>query len=177
VRPAPNDGDLNEIRIGLADANSGIDMAGFSVTADFVVNGRSPRTDLSDLFQEGTQGVYTFTLAKQGVVTEGSIRAEIFDMQGNKNTVYRDFSFTGIESGEGETEGAAEGQSEGSSEGQAEGGSEGTTEGMAEGNGETSGCAAKAAGGSSSLPSGDVVMLLVVVAAFAARKTRSYPKS
>ena len=50
-RARANAAPLAHIRFGLADADSGLDVASLSVSADFVVNGRAPGSELADLAQ------------------------------------------------------------------------------------------------------------------------------
>jgi len=73
------------IRLGLADANSGIDLSRFSVTADFTLNGRPAGTELSDLAITSNPGIYQINLDQALPIdqTERHIKAEVADNQGN----------------------------------------------------------------------------------------------
>ncbi len=83
-RPNLNAGPLTEIRIGLADAYTGVNPATLSVTADFVVNGRAAGAQLADLAATIAPGIYTIPLSPP-ITTRGPshITASIADVQGN----------------------------------------------------------------------------------------------
>jgi len=76
---------VTQIRLGMADGNSGLDLATLSVTADFTVNGRPPDTELSDLLVNSSDGIYQLTLNQAVPVDEleRHVRAEVADNQGN----------------------------------------------------------------------------------------------
>ncbi|TDR20487.1 hypothetical protein [Marinicella litoralis] len=76
---------INQIILGIADANSGIDFSSLSITADFIVNGRPADTELSDLASQTSAGVYQINLdqALPADQTERHLRAEVADNQGN----------------------------------------------------------------------------------------------
>jgi hypothetical protein len=87
---------VNQIRFGLADANSGIDETKLSIKADFMVNGRPVEAELSDLAAIISRGIYQITLEQPLPVDqiERHIRAEVADNQGNIKRVNLRF-FTG----------------------------------------------------------------------------------
>ena len=61
--PRANAASLETIRFGLADADSGIDLASLSVSADFVVNGRAPDTQFADLAEVDGEGIWRIALS------------------------------------------------------------------------------------------------------------------
>ena len=87
------------IRLGVADAYTGINLASLSVTATFSVQGRAPGAELSDLATATAQGVYEIDLAGPlpGNLFQAHVRAEVADMQGNVKRV--DVQFSTIASG------------------------------------------------------------------------------
>lgn len=91
-----NEGGIQTIRIGLADAYTGIDFNSFSVTADFVVEGRQPGEELAGLFAMENDGVYTLSLSHpltDGL--KGLLRTSAKDRQGNITRVDRVFTVSG----------------------------------------------------------------------------------
>jgi len=83
---------VDSIRIGLADANSGVDMSAFSVKASFAVAGRTPGTELADLAQATADGVWTIPLGQPlRMGLEGELNVEVADRQGNVTRVKRSF--------------------------------------------------------------------------------------
>ena len=80
-----NPNPINIIRLGLADANTGIDLSSFSITANFIVNGRPVDTELSDLAVNTSAGIYQINLDQALPIDqiERHIRAEVADNQGN----------------------------------------------------------------------------------------------
>jgi hypothetical protein len=79
---------LTEIRVGVADADSGLNAATLSIKADFVVNGAAPGTEL---VSQGTfVGHGVFSIPLQNPVSNLStqhVTASVADMQGNTNLV------------------------------------------------------------------------------------------
>ena len=95
-RPGENPETLSMIRLGLADANSGIDPVSLSVTADFTVAGRPPGSELADLASEVDDGVLTIHLdALPPALAEAHVFAEVADNQGNITRVDRKFHVLG----------------------------------------------------------------------------------
>ncbi len=92
-RPGENTQPVSEIRIGVADAHTGLDMSTLSVSADFAVAGRAPGSELADLAAGVGDGIYSIALdAPITVLDTTHVRAEIADQQGNITRVDRSFS-------------------------------------------------------------------------------------
>ncbi|MCG8458069.1 MAG: hypothetical protein MI919_17465, partial [Holophagales bacterium] len=92
-RPGLAAGPIEEIRLGIADANSGIDLPTLSITSDFPVAGRAPGAELADLAVEVGDGIYSIPLgAALGPLVEAHVRVEVFDRQGNVTRVDRRFA-------------------------------------------------------------------------------------
>lgn len=84
---------LTAFRIGVADANSGIETASLSVRADFPVEGRSPGTELADLGVNHGDGIWEIPLSEPiPPRAEAHLWVEISDRQGNITRVDRRFS-------------------------------------------------------------------------------------
>ncbi len=99
--------DAGLFRIGMADANSGLDLASFSLRADFTVEGRSPGSELADLAVLEDTGVWVVPLSQPlPGLAEAHLFAEVRDLQGNVVRVDRRFATTetvfadGFESGD-----------------------------------------------------------------------------
>ncbi len=90
-RAGVNDTTVDVIRIGVADANTGLDLTSLSVRADFAVGGRPPESELADLASEVGDGIYEITLQPPPSGAR-RVRAEIADNQGNITRVDRRFS-------------------------------------------------------------------------------------
>ena len=95
-RPGVNDGPLSAIRFGAADADSGVNWATLSVTADFAVNGRAAGAQLADLAQTSGDGIRTLTLSTP-LTSRGTstLLVSVKDVQGNITRVARRFSVQG----------------------------------------------------------------------------------
>ncbi|MEO8602844.1 MAG: hypothetical protein ABI629_09725, partial [bacterium] len=92
-RPGINEAPLNAIRLGAADADSGVNWAMLSITADFAVNGRAAGAQLADLAQASGDGIRTLTLATPiSSRAAGNLAVSIEDVQGNITRVARRFS-------------------------------------------------------------------------------------
>jgi len=79
---------LSELRVGIADADSGLDMTTFSVTADFSVNGQAAGSELSGLGTFVASGVFSLPLqARLWNLATQHVTASVADFQGNTNTV------------------------------------------------------------------------------------------
>jgi hypothetical protein len=80
---------IDKIIFGLADANTGIDIATLSVKADFTVNGQAPNTELSAIVSTTGDGIYQIQLDQE--LPQNSIERHIFievkDNQGNVKRV------------------------------------------------------------------------------------------
>ncbi len=88
-RPNLNDVMPDVIRIGLADAYTGIDLDSFQVSASFAVSGRLAGQQLADLAAQVAPGVYEIGLDDASLVPrfQGHVRAEVADNQGNVKRV------------------------------------------------------------------------------------------
>ena len=92
-RPGLNAGPVSMIRVGVADAYTGIDGSSLSITADFVVEGRAAGSELSDLATELSTGVHVIALSQTlPPLTKANIFAEVADNQGNITRVKQTFS-------------------------------------------------------------------------------------
>ncbi len=92
-RPGLNRTHVREIRVGAADANSGLEDGSLSLRADFEVEGRAPGSELADLLQETAPGVWTLALSEPlPRFAEAQLEAEVRDQQGNITRVAVDFS-------------------------------------------------------------------------------------
>jgi hypothetical protein len=78
---------LSEIRVGVADAYTGIKPGSLSIKATFAVNGVAAGSELSGLAQEASPGVYSILLVKPVTSLAAShIVATVADNQGNITT-------------------------------------------------------------------------------------------
>ncbi|GMU91183.1 MAG: hypothetical protein AMXMBFR4_02410 [Candidatus Hydrogenedentota bacterium] len=92
-RPGANPGPLGVIRVGFADAYTGIKPGSLSIVADFPVNGRQPGQELADLAQGVADGVYAIHLSQPlPAGSEGNLYVEVADVQGNITQVDVAFS-------------------------------------------------------------------------------------
>lgn len=93
-RPRPGlDPGLDRIRVGLADANSGIEPGSLSIRASFDVGGRPPGEELADLALDRGDGVWEILLgAPLPPLTDAEVAAEVRDLQGNVTRVVRSFA-------------------------------------------------------------------------------------
>jgi hypothetical protein len=92
-RPNENSGPLTEIRIGVADAYSGIDVSSLSVTADVPISGRGPGSDLAKMGSFVGDGIFSIPLAKPVTqLDRGRLTVKVRDRQGNLTTQVVRFS-------------------------------------------------------------------------------------
>jgi len=92
-RPGPNDAPLTEIRVGVADADSGIKPGSLSVTADIAVAGRPPGAELADLATQVDDGIYSIALTPAiQAAANASLLVMVSDNQGNITRAKREFS-------------------------------------------------------------------------------------
>ncbi len=92
-RAGYNAGPVDRLRLGVADAYSGIDLASLSLVADFAVAGRSAGAELADLLQSSGDGIWTLDLGfSLPPLIDALIFAEVADQQGNITRVERRFS-------------------------------------------------------------------------------------
>jgi hypothetical protein len=94
--PSPGENrELSRILIGMADAYTGIDAAGFQVTADFAVDGIAPGENLASRFTALSEGRWEWQLARPIVdLSAGTLTVSIKDRQGNTSSIQRRFSVT-----------------------------------------------------------------------------------
>jgi hypothetical protein len=91
---------LTEIRYGLADANSGIDMSSLTVTADFAVSGRPAGAELRDLAVPAGDSIWRIPLSTPATQANNAhVRIAIRDNQGNITRVDRAFSIAAVGEG------------------------------------------------------------------------------
>ncbi len=92
-RPGQNDNALDTIRVGVADANTGLDTATLSIRASFSVAGRAADSELSDLAVAAGDGIYEIPVSPPlTAATNETVHAEIADNQGNITRVACRFS-------------------------------------------------------------------------------------
>lgn len=92
-RPGMNPAPLGVLRIGSADANSGIAAGSLSVTADFAVNGRAAGSELADLALAVADGVREIVLDPPlAQLNHRHVNAQVYDQQGNVTRVRVAFS-------------------------------------------------------------------------------------
>jgi hypothetical protein len=91
--PGRNDGPLDEILIGAADANSGLDETSLSLEADFAIGRHRPGRELRGALVPVDDGVWRLRLETPLVVLErGRLIASVRDRQGNLTRIERTFS-------------------------------------------------------------------------------------
>jgi hypothetical protein len=86
-------GPLTRILVGMYDYDTGLDLASFSVVADFPVDGAAPGTDLAGRFKALPGSRWELTLARP--ITElhgGRLTVSVRDRQGNVSRIERTFS-------------------------------------------------------------------------------------
>lgn len=92
-RAGRNEGAVTELRIGLADAYTGIDLTTLSITSTLAINGRSPGAQLAELTQQAGDGIYTIALSTPLVtVTDAHLYVQVADHQGNMMRVDQRFA-------------------------------------------------------------------------------------
>lgn len=95
-RPGESPEPVTAIRLGVADAYSGVDLATLSVKADFAVAGRPAGAELADLAMAVDDGVYAIDLGTALPPAAGRhLWVEVADVQGNVTRVARTFSTLG----------------------------------------------------------------------------------
>lgn len=91
-RAGASDQPLARIRVGVADANSGIEEGSLSLVADFPVAGRAAGQELADLLLPLGDGVHELTLLEPvAALDEGHLLVQVADRQGNWTRVDRRF--------------------------------------------------------------------------------------
>ncbi|MCB1009584.1 MAG: hypothetical protein KDB94_11910, partial [Acidobacteria bacterium] len=92
-RPGANETPVDRIRIGVADGDSGVDLATLSLRADFEVSGRPAGSELADLASAVADGVYEVAFGSPLPPRLGlHVDAEVRDVQGNVTRVRRAFA-------------------------------------------------------------------------------------
>jgi hypothetical protein len=92
-RPGTNAGPLDEILIGAADANSGLDEASLSLKADFAIGRHRRGGELRGALVPVDDGVWRLRLEKPLASLErGRLTASVRDRQGNLTRIERTFS-------------------------------------------------------------------------------------
>jgi hypothetical protein len=92
---------LTRILVGMHDYNTGLDMDGFRVTADFAADGVAAGENLAPQFQPKSQGVWEWKLAKPVTkLAKGVITVSVKDRQGNISRIERTFSVGDSATGE-----------------------------------------------------------------------------
>ncbi len=92
-RPGANSGPLTAIRVGIADAYTGIAAGTLSITASVPINGRPAGAQLADLAQSIGKGIYAITLDPPlHAATGAHLYVQVADNQGNVTRVDRKFS-------------------------------------------------------------------------------------
>jgi hypothetical protein len=87
-RPNRNDKLLTEIRVGVADAYTGLNSATLSIKADFPVNGVPAGTELKSLGSFVAPGVFSIPLQTPfSNRSTNHVTASVADRQGNTNVV------------------------------------------------------------------------------------------
>jgi hypothetical protein len=84
---------LTRILVGMHDYGTGLDMATFTVTADFAIDGAKPGENLATRFKAKSPGVWelNFTSAISDLVN-GRLIVSVRDRRGNTARIERVFS-------------------------------------------------------------------------------------
>ena len=83
-RAGINTGEVDVLRIGMADVHTGIDAATFSVKMDIPIEGRAAMDELADLFVEVWPGVHELSLSSPlPPAVDRHLFTEVADVQGN----------------------------------------------------------------------------------------------
>ena len=83
-----NTSPLAEIRIGMADAYTGINTNSLSVKADFEINGIAPSNELKGIGSFIGDGIFSIPLNTPVInMATSRVTATVFDLQGNKTVV------------------------------------------------------------------------------------------
>ena len=83
-----NEPPLTELRVGFADAYSGISGGTLSVKTDFVVNGQPAGTELAGLGTVNNEGIWTLPLTPPLLdLAPSHLTASVSDVQGNRTTI------------------------------------------------------------------------------------------
>lgn len=92
-RAGYNAAPVSVVRVGLADAASGVSLTSLSITADFAVAGRPAGAELADLAVTAGEGIYEIALGGAlPPLVRRHLRVSVRDLQGNVTRVDRVFS-------------------------------------------------------------------------------------
>ncbi|MGH7788399.1 MAG: dockerin type I repeat-containing protein, partial [Candidatus Binatia bacterium] len=92
-RPGVNPGPLGLIRLGAADAHTGVDWSTLSITADVPLAGRAAGAQLADLAGQNGDGIYTLSLTPPlAALADATVHVAVADHQGNITRVARHFA-------------------------------------------------------------------------------------
>ncbi len=92
-RPGANSGPLTAIRVGIADAYTGIAPSTLSITASIPINGRPAGVQRADLAHPAGKAIYATSLdPPMDSVTDAHLYVQVADQQGNVTRVDRKFS-------------------------------------------------------------------------------------
>jgi hypothetical protein len=92
-RPGLSSTPLSVIRVGVADAYTGIQPGSLSITATIPIAGRAPGAQLADLAQPTGDGIYTLTLPTPLTsAPPARLYVQVRDVQGNVTRVVQTFS-------------------------------------------------------------------------------------
>jgi hypothetical protein len=84
---------VDRLLVGMCDYGSGLDLASFSVVADFEIDGVAAGEELASRFKEKSQGVWEWKLTKpMAKRAGGKVRVAVKDKQGNVSRIERTFS-------------------------------------------------------------------------------------
>ncbi len=91
-RSGKNTDSIKELRVGFADAYTGIEDNSLSVISDISIDGQEAGSELAQHFVQVSQGVYAYQLNQALEDTAGTIHFSIKDKQGNITRDHRKFS-------------------------------------------------------------------------------------
>jgi hypothetical protein len=92
-RPGRNTSPILAIKVGVADAYTGIATGTLSIKADIPINGRAPGAELVDLAQASGKGIYALALSQPMTsALSAHVFVEVKDVQGNATRVNQAFS-------------------------------------------------------------------------------------
>ena len=94
TQPQPNTNpSLTRILVGMHDYDTGLDMASFTVTADFPIDGVAAGENLAARFKTASQGVWEYRLAQAvTALPRGTLTVSVRDRQGNVTRIVRTIS-------------------------------------------------------------------------------------
>src|SRR5262249_37870030 len=87
---AGSNASLTRILVGMHDYETGLDIASFSVTADFAIDGVKAGENLASRFKSASNGVWEYRLAKAvPALPQGTLTVSVRDRQGNVTRIVR----------------------------------------------------------------------------------------